>query len=92
VTPEADKIGQIVAANPRGVLRADHEDPSSQGNAQIQEGRALLEDLAVFVKDINDLNAERQQDRSSIVAALDQGAGKISSDSKEGTLYFDRAN
>jgi len=92
VTNEADKIGQIVAANPKGVLRADHEDPSSQGNAQIQEGRALVEDLAVFVKNINDLNAGRQQDRSSIVAALDQGAEKISSDSKEGTLYFDRAS
>jgi hypothetical protein len=92
VTNGAGKIGQIVAANPRGVLRADPEDPSSQANAQIQEGRALVEDLAVFVKDINDLNAGRQQDRSSIVAALDQGAEKITSDSKEGTLYFDRAN
>ncbi len=92
VTHEADKIGQIVAANPRGVLPADHQDPSSQGAAQIQEGRALVEDLAVFVKGINDLNAGRQQDRSSIVAALDQGAEKISSDSKDGTLYFDRAN
>ena len=79
VANEADKIGQIVAANPRGVLPADHEDPSAQGNAQVQEGRALVEDLAVFVKDINDLNAGRQQDRSSIVAALDQGSEQISS-------------
>ena len=92
VSNEADKIGQIVAANPRGALRADHEDPSSQANAQIQEGRALVEDLAVFVKDINELNAGRQQDRSNILAALDQGAEKISSDSKEGTLYFDRSS
>ena len=92
VTHEADKIGQIVAANPSGVLPADRRIPSSQGAAQIQEGRALVEDLAVFVKGINDLNAGRQQDRSSIVAALDQGAEQVSSDSKDGTLYFDRAN
>ena len=51
-------------------LPADHEDPSSQGNAQIQEGKALVDDLAVFVKAINDLNAGRQQDRSGIVAAI----------------------
>ena len=92
VTNGADKLGQIVAANPRGVLRADRQDPSLQGNAQIQEGKALLEDLAVFVKNINDLNAERQQDRSSVVAALDQGSEKITSDSKAGTLYFDRSD
>jgi hypothetical protein len=92
VTNEADKIGQIVAANPRGVLPSDHEDPIAQGNEQIQQGRALVEDLAVFVKDINDLNVGRQQDRSAIVAALDQGAEQISSDSNQGTLNFDRAN
>jgi hypothetical protein len=38
------------------------------------------------------LNAERQQDRSGVVAALDQASEKITSDSKAGTLYFDRSD
>jgi hypothetical protein len=92
VTNEADKIAQVVAASPKNLPRANDVEPASQGNAQIQEGRALIEDLAVFVRDINDLNAQRQQDRSSIVAALDQGSEKISTDLKEGTLYFARSS
>ena len=89
---EADKIGQIVAANPRNVQPAAAGDPSSQSNAQIRTGTALIEDLAVFVKNIGDLNAARRQERSRIVEELDQGSEAISSDSKDGTLYFDRSS
>ena len=89
---QANRISEIVAANPRNVPSADHEDASSQGNGQIPEGSALVEDLAVFVKDITDLNARREQDRSAIVQQLDQSVERITSDSKEGTLYFDRAD
>jgi hypothetical protein len=88
---EADKIGQIVAANPRKVQPAADGDPSSQSSAQIRAGTALVDDLAAFVKNIGDLNAARQQERSRIVEELDQGSEMISSDSKTGTLYFDRA-
>jgi hypothetical protein len=89
---QANRISEIVAANPRNVPTADHEDASSQANGQIAEGSALVEDLAVFVKDITDLNARREQDRGAIVAQLDQSLERITSDSKEGTLYFDRAD
>ena len=89
---QANRITEIVAANPRNVPSSDHEDASSPGNGQIEEGSALVEDLAVFVKDITDLTARREQDRSAIVAQLDQSLERITSDSKEGTLYFDRAD
>jgi hypothetical protein len=91
VTHEAAKIGEILASNPRNIATADHEDPSSQGGAEMREGKALVDDLAVFVKAINDLNGQRQRDRSAIVDELDQGSDKITSDSKEGSLYFDRS-
>lgn len=89
---QAVRIGDVVAANPRTSPGADHEDASSQANGQIAEGNALVEDLAVFVKDITSLNDRRAQDRGAIVEQLDQSLGSIDSDSKEGTLYFDRAD
>jgi hypothetical protein len=92
VANEADKIAKAVAASPSIAPRADTVEQSSRSNAHIQEGRALIQDLAVFVKDINDLNAQRQQDRSSVLAALGQGSEKISSDLKDGTLYFARTD
>jgi hypothetical protein len=88
---EADKISQIVAANPRKVQPAADGDPSSQSSAQIRAGTALVDDLAAFVKNIGDLNAARQHESSRIVEELDQGSEMISSDSKTGTLYFDRS-
>ena len=89
---EADKIGQIVAANPRKVQPAADGDPSSQSSAQLPGGTALVDDLAAFVKNIDDLNSARRQERSRIVEELDQGSETISSDSKDGTLYFDRSS
>jgi hypothetical protein len=92
LTHEANKIDGILASNPRKVPAADHEDSSSQGSAETREGKTLVDDLAVFLKEINDLNAHRQRDRSAIVDDLDQGSAKITTDSKEGSLYFDRAD
>ena len=62
---EADKIGQIVAANPRKVhprmTRIRLRKPARK-SARVQR---VVDDLAVFVKNIGDLNAARQQERSS---------------------------
>jgi hypothetical protein len=91
LTNEADKIGQVIATNPRGIQPAGDGDPSSQSGAQIRAGTALVDDLAVFVKNIGDLNATRRQERSRIVEELGQSSETISSDSKDGTLYFDRS-
>jgi hypothetical protein len=92
LTNQADKIGQIIATNPRGVQPAGDGDPSSQSGAQIRAGTALVDDLAVFVKNIGDLNSTRRQERSRIVEELSEGSEMISSDSKDGTLYFNRSS
>jgi superfamily I DNA/RNA helicase len=85
LTNEADKIGQIIATNPRGIKPAGNGDPSSQSGAQIRAGTALVDDLAVFVKNIGDLNATRRQERSRIVEELGQGSETISTFLSQGS-------
>ena len=88
---EADRINEIIKANRKLDPPKDQEGQPSHGNAQILEGKALVEDLAVFVSTIEQLTTERQKVMADIATDLDRLSNRVTLGAKEGNLYFERS-